>query len=143
MKKTIVVISVTIFIFLFMFNIQAGKTKNVQVSIEESIKFSEEEIHDALTVVKRKFKGYRGCELTELWYDENQSNKDAKDYLIYGNGSTNGIKEENVIVLLSNFDVNASGGDGSFEPNSTESNWKWILIRDDKNDKWSVDDWGY
>ncbi|WP_368505161.1 DUF4829 domain-containing protein [Alkalihalophilus sp. As8PL] len=143
MKKTIVIISATIFVFLFLFNIQAGKTKNVEVSIEQSTTFSEEEIHDAITVVKRKFKEFRGCELTDLWYDENQSNEYAKDYLTYGNGSTNGIEEENVIVLISNFDVNASGGDGSFQPNSTETNWKWILVRDDKHDKWRVDDWGY
>ncbi|OIJ14570.1 hypothetical protein BKP37_08055 [Anaerobacillus alkalilacustris] len=66
-----------------------------------------------------------------------------KDYLKYGKGSLNGIKEENVIILLSNFDVNSSGGDGSFEPNSSESNWKWILIRDSKTDNWRVDDWGH
>ncbi|WEG18947.1 DUF4829 domain-containing protein [Alkalihalophilus pseudofirmus] len=81
--------------------------------------------------------------MTELWYEENKSNEFIQDYLTYGNGSSNGIEAENVIVLLSNFNVNAFGGDGSFEPNSTETNWKWILIRDDKDDKWRVDDWGY
>lgn len=60
-----------------------------------------------------------------------------------GKGSENGVKAENVIVLLSNFDVDSSGGDGSFEPNSTQSKWNWILIRDSKTDHWRVDDWGY
>ncbi|NRT63569.1 hypothetical protein B0P06_000187 [Clostridium saccharoperbutylacetonicum] len=55
----------------------------------------------------------------------------------------NGVKTENVIVLLSNFDVDSSGGDGSLNPNSTYDNYNWILIRDSKTDSWKVDDRGY
>ncbi|AGF55703.1 hypothetical protein Cspa_c19350 [Clostridium saccharoperbutylacetonicum N1-4(HMT)] len=60
-----------------------------------------------------------------------------------GRGSVNGVKTENVIVLLSNFDVDSSGGDGSLNPNSTYDNYNWILIRDSKTDSWKVDDRGY
>ncbi len=38
---------------------------------------------------------------------------------------------DEVIVLLSSFDVDSSGGDGSLNPNSTYSDWKWILVRTD------------
>ncbi|GAE37225.1 hypothetical protein JCM9157_4493 [Halalkalibacter akibai JCM 9157] len=122
---------------------QSGKTNNVEVSVEESTKFSEEEINEAVVAVKRKFREFQGCELTDLWYSEKKPNEFVEGYMKYGKGSTNGIKEENVIVLLSNFDVNSKGGDGSFEPNSTYSDWNWILVRDHDSGKWRVDDWGY
>ncbi|ARK32370.1 DUF4829 domain-containing protein [Halalkalibacter krulwichiae] len=141
--KKIISLCLIIVLLSIVFYSQVGKTHNVQVSIEESTKFSEEEINAAIAVVKRKFMGFRGCELTDLWYSESHSNQYSEDYLKYGNGSLNEDNDGNVIVLLSNFDVNSSGGDGSFEPNSTQSDWKWILVRDRKTDKWRVDDWGY
>ncbi|KGR76283.1 hypothetical protein CD33_06985 [Ureibacillus sinduriensis BLB-1 = JCM 15800] len=61
----------------------------------------------------------------------------------YGKGSGKNIDPGNVIGLVSNFDVDSSGGDGSLEPNSTYTEWNWILIRDGKPNKWRVDDWGY
>ena len=122
---------------------QFGKSSNAQVSIGESTKFTEEEINEAVSKVKRKFWGFRGCELTEIWYTEAESNKIAEDYLKYGGGSEKNIDPDNVIGLLSNFDVDASGGDGSLEPNSTYPEWNWILIRDSKSKKWRIETWGY
>lgn len=127
MKRNIFIVGILIVLLSIMFYSQVGKTNNVQVSVEQSTKFSEEEINEAIVTVKKKFKEFRGCELTELWYSE----------------SSNGMKDENTMILLSNFKVNSSGGDGSFEPNSTQSDWKWILRRDSKNDNWRVDAWGY
>jgi hypothetical protein len=143
MKKIICSLCVLIVLVSIVFYNQSGKTTNVQVSIEESSKFSEGEINEAVVAVKEKFKDFKGCELTDLWYSENKSNERIDDYLKYGKGSSNGIKEENIIVLLSNFEVNSRGGDGSFEPNSNYSDWTWILVRDTHSDDWRVDDWGY
>ncbi len=49
---------------------------------------------------------------------------------------------DEVIVLISSFDVDASGGDGSLIPNSTYNNWYWILVRDNGG-KWRHADHGY
>ena len=49
---------------------------------------------------------------------------------------------DEVIVLLSSFDVDSSGGDGSLNPNSTYNNWNWILVRT-KGGKWQHIDHGY
>ena len=46
------------------------------------------------------------------------------------------------MVLLSSFDVDSSGGDGSLNPNSTYDNWMWILVRS-KNEEWKHVDHGY
>ena len=122
---------------------KAGNTRNIVVSNVKSDKFSKKEINDATNCVKVKFKDFYGCTLTKLWYDEEHSNKFIDEYMTYGRGSVNGVKTENVIVLLSSFKVDSSGGDGSFYPNSTCSNWNWILIRDSKTGDWRVDDCGY
>jgi hypothetical protein len=98
---------------------------------------------DNAVVVIGKFRSFKGCNLTKLWYDEEKSNLSIEGYLQNGKGSMNGAKAENVIVLLSNYDVDSSGGDGSLNPNSTYSYWSWTLIRNSKTSDWKVDDWGY
>ena len=143
MKKMIIFLCLIIVAFSLMAFNQVGKTNNVVTKIEKSDKFSKEEINDAINCVKKKFKDFNGCNLTQLQYAEEKSNNFIEGYLSNGKGSVNGAKAENVIVLLSNFKVDSSGGDGSFNPNSTYSNWNWILIRDSKTGNWKVDDWGY
>ena len=121
-----------------------GITDNVEVTIGASDRFTDAEIESAVDRVIRKFAAdFAGCELLQLWYDEDKSDFSVDSYMRSGRGSTNGVERENVIVLHSNFYVDSSGGDGSFSPNDTYYNWSWILIRDRKNGTWRVDDWGY
>lgn len=49
---------------------------------------------------------------------------------------------DEVMVLLSSFDVDSSGGDGSLNPNSTYDKWMWILVRT-KDGQWKYVDHGY
>jgi hypothetical protein len=143
MKKMISFLCLLLVVFSLAACKQAGRTNNVEVSIEKSDKFSEKEINDAINCVKEKFKDFERCNLKRLWYDEEQSNNHIKAYLKYGKGKGNGVKAENVIVLLSSFAVDSSGGDESLRPNSTYSNWNWTLIRDSKTGNWQVDCWGF
>lgn len=101
----------------------------------ESEIFSQEDIQQAMNKVMEYFnKEFDGCELTSLWYDEEFSGKRADEW-------AEQYEAEEAIVLLSNFDVGASGGDGSLNPNSTYSNWNWILVRSDGD--WELKTWGY
>lgn len=118
----------------------AGKSDNTVIDTGKSSKFSNKEIQSAANCVTNKFKDFKGCKLTKLWYDEKSSNQQIEGYISNGKGSINGVKAENVIVLSSNFDVDSRGGDGSLNPNSTYKNWNWILIRDSKEGNWKVDD---
>ena len=108
-----------------------------------SDKFSREEIRDAMESVVVKFRDFKGCQLTKLWYDEVKSDNQIEGYMTGGRGSVNGVSRDNVIVLYSDFAVDSSGGDGSLNPNSTYTDWCWILIRDSGKGEWRVDDWGY
>ena len=49
---------------------------------------------------------------------------------------------DEVIVFISSFDVDSSGGDGSLNPNSTYNDWKWILVRTNGG-QWQHVDHGY
>lgn len=144
--KIAIFIPVVVIVFVIVISTtnQGGITDNVVVNIGESSKFTEEEINKAVDCVKKNFdSGYTGCTLTKIWYDEEKSNSSIEGYLQYGNGSVNGVNPENVIILLSNFDVDDSGYSPGLNPNSTYTNYNWILIRDIKRSKWRFDDCGY
>ncbi|PEJ53808.1 hypothetical protein CN692_21100 [Bacillus sp. AFS002410] len=112
--------------------------ETVKVKIGQSSHFSKDEIKAAVSTVKEKFKGYKGCSLTELKYSEKDSLAIAKDYMNFGGGDETVVGDKNVIVLLSNFKVDSSGGDGSWKPNSTQTRYTWTLIRNSEKGKWRV-----
>ena len=148
MKKSLVVISSIVFAFLLIACGQKDKESTIEPEKEplvtqETTRFTNDEIDAAMECVREEFKNFEGCKLTDLWYDEKESMAITESYMQYGRGSTNGVAEENIIVLISNFDVDKSGGDGSLTPGTTYDNWSWTLIRDDKAGQWKVDDYGY
>ena len=112
-----------------------GKTSGCNIVPIDSGVYTQEDYEQACSVVFRYFKGFRGCTMTEIRYvgdDELDAMKEwAKEY---------GVDE--VIILESDFTTDEKGGDGSFEPNDTYTNWNWILARD-KNGKWKHKDHGY
>ena len=113
-----------------------GNVSDVKVLEYKSDIYSEEEIEEAIEVVKKYFRSeFSGCTLTEITYAGDDK------ILSYEVWATRNDADE-VIVLISSFDVDASGGDGSLNPNSTYSNWSWILARRN-GEKWQHVDHGY
>ena len=98
------------------------------IDIGNSTQFTKKEIAEAINVVKDNFK-FPASTLTKVWYNEEESDKFSKLYLESGKGSVNGVKPENVIVLLSNFDVDDSSDNPVLNPDSTYENYQWIVIR--------------
>lgn len=142
MKKIVIYLSMILMIFLLVGCNQNNKPTDIKLDIGESTKFSKEEIDNAVDCLKRSF-DFEACTLTKIYYNEEISNTAVEDYLQFGNGSVNKVKAENVIVLLSDFDVDNSGNNPVLNPGETYTNYNWILIRDDKNSNWKVDDWGF
>lgn len=142
MKKIVIYLSMILMIFSLVGCNQNNKPPNIKVDIGESTKFSKEEIDNAVDCLKRSF-DFEACTLTKIYYNEEISNTAVEDYLQFGNGSVNKVKAENVIVLLSDFDVDNSGDNPVLNPGETYTNYNWILIRDDKNSDWKVDDCGF
>lgn len=113
-----------------------GNVKGVQIKEYSSEIYSDAEISEAIDVAIDYFrKEFSGCTLTEITYIGDARNDSWQD-------SAGKNHADDVIVLVSSFDVDASGGDGSLNPNSTYTNWKWILVRSDGG-KWQHVDHGY
>lgn len=142
MKKIVIYLSMILMIFSLVGCNQNNKPTDIKLDIGESTKFSKEEIDNAVDCLKRSF-DFEACTLTKIYYNEEISNTAVEDYLQFGNGSVNKVKAENVIVLLSDFDVDNSGNNPVLNPGETYTNYNWILIRDDKNSDWKVDDCGF
>ena len=102
----------------------------------DSEMYSEKDIQSAIDTITKEFnRNWKGCTLTEIYYAGDDVSKAYQDWADRNNA-------DEVIVLLSSFDVDASGGDGSLNPNSTYDNWNWILVRS-HNGRWQHVDHGY
>ena len=98
-----------------------GNVKNVEIAEYDSEIYSHEEIDDAMEAAMAYFKKeFSGCTLRELKYIGDEQLSGYEEFALR-------IHARDVIVLVSTFEVDSSGGDGSLNPNSTYTNWKWIL----------------
>ena len=113
-----------------------GNVKDVKTTDCLSEIYSDAEIESAIDVAINYFKkNFEGCTLTEISYLGDDKLNDWQEFAERNHA-------DDVIVLVSTFQVDASGGDGSLNPNSTYSNWKWILVRTDGGE-WMHVDHGY
>ena len=113
-----------------------GNTGKVNRRVGYTENFSEDDIIAAMDEVEKKFRQkYKGCILTDLWYDEFYNDRMSEEWKEqYG--------ADEAIVLLSNYKVDEAGGDGSLNPDETYSNWQWILVRSGQG-SWKLKTWGY
>ena len=126
-------------LFLILISLLGGCAKGdisqVEKVISTSAVYTQAEIESAMEVAISHFrKDFEGCSLTRICYE------DGRDAAAAEWASTYGAEEG--IILLSSFDVDSSGGDGSLNPNSTYNNWQWILVRSG-NESWELKTWGY
>ena len=127
---------VLILVSVLLSGCKGGNASQVQVITGESVLFTEREIEQAMETAMNHFRReFDGCTMTKIAYMEEKSAPAAKEWAQqYG--------AEEAIVLYSSFDVDASGGDGSLNPNSTYTNWQWVLTRD-AGGEWVLRTWGY
>ena len=101
---------------------------NVWTTEVSSTLYSQQDISDAIDVVKSDFKQNNSDFILESqsyqeWADRN--------------------KADELLVLLSTFHTDSDGGsDKSFEPDTEYTDWNWILVRNDGG-KWKIVDQGY
>ena len=134
MKKILCIILCSLLVFSL--SACGGDISRVNTHNVNSEIYSQEDINAAIDTIKKEFMmNWGGCTLTEIYYAGDDSSKDHQDWADRNNA-------DEVIVLLSSFDVDSSGGDGSLNPNSTYSDWSWILVRTNGG-KWQHVDHGY
>lgn len=113
-----------------------GNVNNVKITDYSSEIYSDAEIESAIDVTLDYFKkNFEGCTLTEITYLGDDKLDDFQEFAERNNA-------DDVIVFVSAFEAGDSGGDGSLNPNSTYTNWNWILVRTD-GENWKHVDHGY
>lgn len=116
-----------------------GNVSKVNRVVGYSALYDNNLINEACRVVEQKFADeFEGCTLTELRYDEEVENRFADEIVRYATD-----EEKELIILLSTFSTDEKGGDGSFNPNDTYTNWQWHLVRNADKDSWEIISWGY
>lgn len=140
MKKKVIFIVILLLAaigaLVYIFSNKGGNIRKVKTSFTSTDNHSEEDIKTCMNIVKNQFKeNFEGCTLTDLWYDDEMS-------LSFEDGWKKQYDGEEAIVLLSNFDVDSSGGDGSFNANETYTDWNWILVKN-SDGEWILETWGY
>ena len=126
--------------------IRGGNASEVVVTQVPSEIYTEKEINSAISVIKKDFAlSWSGCTLREIGYAGDEINRQwSEDYLVrqHEDFEESWGTFDQVLVLISSFDVDGSGGDGSLNANSTYTGWNWILVRDG-NGPWRHVDHGY
>lgn len=111
------------------------KRKEVKVRTIYSDIYTEEEIQEAIDVIKKEFsKDWKGCTLKEIYYagdDKALFTSYAKQY-----------QGEEAIVLKTNFHTNYFAWKIGLNSNCDYEDYQWILIRNN-NGKWKHVDGGY
>lgn len=134
--RIFILIAVAVSLFILLGHNDKGDIRQVQISLSSSDIYTEKEIQAAMNQVLKFFQQeYKGCTLTDLWYEERLSAPAAKSW-------AEQYAAEEAMVLLSNFTVDSSGGDGSLNPDSVYSDWQWILTRS-QGSEWELKTWGY
>lgn len=140
MKKVLLIIFLLLFTFVCCYVINnniLGQTKNAIININESTKFENKEIQKAISTVKHHFKAFYGCNMTDLWYNEEDAENAIEGYynIFYTNYS-------DIIVLYSNFQTSKYCPEG-LNRDFYYRKYMWILSRNNKSSKWRIVSAGY
>ena len=136
---TCAVLAIGVIALVLAMNGNKGNVSNVNRVVGYSALYDDKLINEACRVVENKFaEEFEGCTLTELRYDVDVENRFAEEIERYHKE-----KNQELIVLLSTFDTDGKGGDGSLDPNNTYTNWQWHLVRTADKNSWEIITWGY
>ncbi len=106
-----------------------GNIDQVYIINANSTIYTKAEIDMAIEEVIKYFKlNYNGCTLKEIRYAGDVYQEEMEKLAEY-------YGTDKAIILLSSFETDTSGGDGSLNPNTVYKDWKWILIKD-PHGKW-------
>ena len=78
---------------------------------------------------------FPGCVMTSFRYDEESVREAEPEW-------ADQYQADQAIVLLSDFQTDKHGGDGSLNPNEIYQDWQWVLVRSGNGD-WTLKTCGY
>ncbi len=122
MKKKLVLLCLVVVSAFVAVGCREGDTEEVLEEYGNSKVFAQEEIKNAMAVVKEDFKSFTGCKMMRIYYTDTNEDEEKKD----------------TILIHVDFIVDSKGGDGSFEPNEQCRGWTWQLKRENEKAGWTV-----
>lgn len=138
LKKIYIIPVVVIIVLCLGFWFVSEYYKNVsdvKLNINESSVYSEDDILDAVSAIKKDFRKNFGSrsKLLKLSYDDT-----------YNEFAPDGVdkKYKQIIVIKSEFYYD-SKDEGGLESSKTYTDYNWTLARESENDKWVVQDKGF
>lgn len=112
-----------------------------ETPIDENAAYTQADVDSAMEAARRHFAENQNRQLNSLWFDPEKLGPERTEYKNYGRGASNGVAEENIMVLFCEFsytdDVRPSS---DFE---TKTGWMLIFIRESADAPWVLDDQGY
>ena len=134
--KRLICITALLLVSLLLSACGGKLSEGMQVEITEGdTYYSNEDIQAAVDTVEKEFKkDFPGCTMTSLRYTAISGKDSNTEWATQYNA-------EEAMVLYSDFDVDSSGGDGSLGPNSTYTDWSWVLVRENGG-AWKIATWG-
>lgn len=137
MKKKFMLTLLIICVYCVLLISCNGDSSKADVDLGSSRLFTQEELEGAVSCIKREFRGFNGCTMLNLRYDEEETKKAGPQW------AKDAERKGRVAIFLSDFETGSSGGDGSMEPNSKYPDWQWIVIKDKTTGEWQVLTSGY
>lgn len=105
--------------------------------------YSQEDMDQAIALIKEEFKTWNGCQLHSISYSSDaQCNEDNIAWM-NELASANHLSGDytQCIMFKSDFHTSLYAGE-AWEPDSEYTDWQWWLARKD-NDQWDLLTWGY
>ena len=101
---------------------------------------SEEDIREAVSIVRKKFRGFSGCIMTDLHYSEEKTQRELDE--LHARGFTGlGSDFDDVIILESDFTTSKLFSSMPFE-GCTQRGFEWAITHNEENG-WQFKTSGY
>ena len=115
----------------------APEKQTINMNLGPSVQFSREELQAAAACVMEQFGtgDYADCTLTEISYDEADSDWSLGQFQKNGHWEELGLSQGNALLLTCAFKV-GENCTGSFEPGTSWQGWQCVLARQDSDSPW-------
>lgn len=127
---------------LFVFAAITGcgsKVTEITTDYGTSNLYTDEDMDNAVTLIKTEFASWEGCELHSISYAGDECN--SEENIKWMNKLSEGKNYTQCIEFLSDFHSPKNGG-GAWNPDQEYRDWGWWLARENGGE-WELLTWGY
>ena len=142
MKKTVLLLLSAV-CFCFMGGCGKNPASEAEINYGDSSIYSEEDMNEAIKLIREEFDTWEGCELHSISYSSDDECSAENIAWLNELASANGIEENftQCIMFKSNFH-SPKNDSGAWNPEKEYTDWQWWLARSEGGE-WKLLTWGY